>query len=311
VTFHFTWIGLAFGISLLLILVLRTQISRPIERLAAATLGRGEHVELAEAGQDELAVLTRAFNAMANRIRERFDREHAVASTLEQAFLPHQLPVCPGYTFGASYHPALREAEVGGESYDLIPLSGGGIGVLLGDVSGKGLAAAIHATMTRYLARAYAAETSSPGEVLGRVNRALCHWIEDPKLFVTAFYGGLDPDTDTRCYANAGHWPALLAGSRGTEIVGGHGLALGISLEASYEAGRLELAAGDALLIFSDGLVEIGDQDPMGRLVEVQAALGRRRCQRRRISAPEAHAPNADRTSSITDISARIRHPTF
>lgn len=276
---HNTLTALVVGLSLLLLLVLGAQISRPVERLAAAatSLGRGETSPVPETGQDELAVLARTFNQMARQIQERYEREHTIASTLQTAFLPREFPDCPGYQFGASYHPALSEAEVGGDFYDLFPLPQGRLGILLGDVSGKGLAAAIHATMTRYLARAYAFETSSPGQVLERLNRALGEWIADPELFVTAFYGVLDPRTDVFCYASAGHWPALLAGARGAEVIGGHGLVLGAVAEVQYEEGRLRLESGDALLLYSDGLVEVGEEDSIGQMERIQELLRRGR----------------------------------
>jgi serine phosphatase RsbU (regulator of sigma subunit)/HAMP domain-containing protein len=204
------------------------------------------------------------------------EREHTIASTLQRAFLPRSLPECPGYTFGAGYHPALREAQVGGDFYDVFPLPDGRFGLLLGDVSGKGVTAAVYATMTRYLVRAYALQMASPGEVMARVNRALCVSIEDPELFVTGFYAVLDPEADTLCYANAGHWPALLSRAQGTELLGGHGLALGIMPEAAYREGCLPLEPGDEILLYTDGLVEIHGDDPISRLEALQETLGRR-----------------------------------
>jgi sigma-B regulation protein RsbU (phosphoserine phosphatase) len=231
-------------------------------------------------------MMTRTFNAMAARMQEReallqaaLRRERAIASTLQTAFLPQCLPHCPGYAFAASYHPALQEAEVGGDFYDIFRLPGDRIGLLMGDVSGKGLAAATHATMARYTVRAYALQTSSPGEVLDRVNKALCESIDDSSIFVTACYAMLDPASDTLHYAAAGHWPALLARRQGTEVVGSHSLALGISSEATYDEEQLTLEPGDSFLLYTDGLVEIGAEDPMDHLEAVRRMLKRRRGQ--------------------------------
>jgi serine phosphatase RsbU (regulator of sigma subunit)/HAMP domain-containing protein len=210
-------------------------------------------------------------------VEKAFERERTIAGTLQKAFLPQQLPDFPGYRFGAGYHPALREAEVGGDFYDVFRLPDGRIGLILGDVSGKGVAAAVYATMTRYLVRAYGLQMNAPGDVMQQVNRALCVSIENPELFVTAIYAILDPELDTFCYANAGHWPALLAREKGTELVGGHGLALGIKSDAAYREGCLALEPGDELLLYTDGLVEIEGDDPMGHLDVLQATLGRRR----------------------------------
>jgi hypothetical protein len=164
---------------------------------------------------------------------------------------------------------------VGGDFYDVFPLHEGRFGVLLGDVSGKGLLAAVCATMTRYMVRAYALEATSPAEVLARANEALWQSGEDPGLFVTAFYAVLDPQTHTLCYANAGHWPALLAREHGAEIVGGSSLALCIAPDATFQEGRLQLQPGDALLLYTDGLVEVGPEDPMIHFEAVQERLGR------------------------------------
>jgi serine phosphatase RsbU (regulator of sigma subunit) len=272
-------IALACALSLLLVFVLGAHLSRPIERLAVAAeaLGRGEDVLLDEEGKDETALLARTFNGMALRVRERFNREHAIASTLQRAFLPTEFPDCPGYDFDAAYHPALREAEVGGDFYDLFELPGGRIGILLGDVSGKGLPAAVYASMTRYLARAYGFESSSPADVLRRVNQALCTWLSETEVFVTAFYAVLEPSTHTLRYANAGHWPALLARPEGTEMVGGGGIALGVLAASEYSEGHLQLAPGDEAVLYSDGLIEVGAQDSMSHLESVQRSLARDR----------------------------------
>src|SRR5262249_55655977 len=134
------------------------------------------------------------------QMEQALERERNLTSTLQRAFLPDRLPECRGYRFATSYHPALEEAMVGGDFFDVFPLSSGRIGLLLGDVSGKGVAAAVYGAMTRHMLRAYAVETSAPGEVLSRVNRALCEVMDDPNLFVTAFYAVLDPEEDRLWY---------------------------------------------------------------------------------------------------------------
>jgi serine phosphatase RsbU (regulator of sigma subunit) len=271
---------LAFAASLLLIGVFGRRISRPIERLAAdaAAFGRGESPTfVVEDRGDEVGVLARALETMARQVKARFDREHTIASTLQRAFLPERLPELPGFAIHATYHPALKEADVGGDFYDVFSLPCGRVGFLLGDVSGKGLEAATYATMTRYMARAYAAETPSPAEAVQRLNQALCGAIDDEYVFVTAFYGVLEPEPGLLSYVNAGHWPPLLDRRGETEVVGGHGTALGVSPEAIYTQGHLHLAPGDTLLLFTDGLVETGSDDPMDHLELMQKMLARRR----------------------------------
>jgi serine phosphatase RsbU (regulator of sigma subunit) len=227
-----------------------------------------------------MSMLARAFNAMAAQIRAREERlraalrrEQRIASTLQQAFLPQSLPACQGYSLAAAYHPALQEAEVGGDFYDAFPLPDGRLGLLLGDVAGKGLAAANTATMARHTTRAYARQSAAPGEVLGHLNDALCDSIEDESLFVTAIYGVLEPEAGAFRCAVAGHWPALVAGSLGVETVGGRSLALGIAPGVRYPEEQVALQAGDGLLLYTDGLVEIGNDDPMEQLGVVRQAL--------------------------------------
>jgi len=252
---------------------------------AAVALGAGEGDPFVPVdGEGEMSLLARAFNAMAAQIQARearlraaLNREQRIASTLQQAFRPQELPECPGYRFAAAYHPALQEAEVGGDFYDVFSLPEGRLGLLLGDVAGKGLQAANTATMTRYTTRAYALKSRSPAAVLAEANRAVYESIEDPGLFVTAFYGVLDPAHGALSYAAAGHWPALVARREGVETVGGPSLALGISSDAAYEEGEVWLAPGEGVLLYTDGLVEIGGSDPMDRLAAAQRALGQRR----------------------------------
>jgi anti-anti-sigma factor len=167
----------------------------------------------------------------------------------------------------------LKEAEVGGDFYDLFPLPDGRMGLLLGDVSGKGLKAAVYATMTRYMARAYALETGSPAAVLAQVNRGLCESLDDPCLFVTAFYAVLDPKTGRLDYANAGHWPPLVGREQSVRPLPGRSLPLGVAPEASYKEGQFQLRPGDGLVIFTDGLVEIDNDDPMRHLEALRETL--------------------------------------
>jgi serine phosphatase RsbU (regulator of sigma subunit) len=229
------------------------------------------------------------------RVETELERERTVAGALQRAFLPQRLPDCPGYRFGAGYHPAAQDSKVGGDFYDLFPLPGGRVAVLLGDVSGKGVDAAVYATMTRYLLRAYALEVEAPGEVLARVNRALCQFIEDDSLFVTAFYAVLNPERDTLAYANAGHWPALLARRRSAETVGRACLALGIDPDTVYPEGDLQLEPGDELVLFTDGLVEGRREDPMDEVAAVQKTLERRREEPPQQLVDELHRDAVDR----------------
>jgi serine phosphatase RsbU (regulator of sigma subunit) len=235
-------------------------------------------------GQNDLTALSRAFGLMAARARERearlsaaLHRERAISRTLQTAFVPQSLPDCPGYTLAAAYHPALGEAEVGGDFYDAFRLPGDRIGLLLGDVAGKGVGAAVTASMARYMARAYALQCEAPAEVMARVNDALCDSIDDPGVFVTAFYAVLEPGTGTIRGTSAGHWPAVLVRQQAEEMGGGRSLALGICPGVAYQEFCLALQPGDGFLVYTDGLVEIGTDDPMEHLASVRQLLSHRR----------------------------------
>jgi sigma-B regulation protein RsbU (phosphoserine phosphatase) len=127
------------------------------------------------------------------------------------------------------------------------------------------------------------------------VNRALCQFIEDDSLFVTAFYAVLNPERDTLAYANAGHWPALLARRQSAETVGRACLALGIDPDAVYPAGDLQLEPGDELVLFTDGLVEGSREDPMDEVAAVQKTMEQRREEPPQQLVDELHRDAVDR----------------
>jgi serine phosphatase RsbU (regulator of sigma subunit) len=234
------------------------------------------------ASQGDRVMLARVLAAMDARLREREERlgaalrrEQAVTRTLRTALAPQSLPECPGYRIAAAYHPSPGQGRVGGDFYDVFRLPEGRTGLLVGDVAGKGLGAAAYAGMARYMARAYALQTAAPGEMLGQLNRGLCESLDDPSLFVTAIYAVLCPSSLTVRLASAGHWPGLLVSAGGAETIGTRSLALGITPEAAYEEEERPLGAGDGLLLYTDGLVELDGHDPEERLQAVQATLER------------------------------------
>ena len=135
------------------------------------------------------------------RARERLEQELEVARLIQQNFLPSELPELPGWRVAAYYRPA---RTVGGDFYDFIELPGGLIGLVVGDVTDKGVPAAMVMAATRSVLRAAAQRLLEPGEVLQRINETLCSDIP-PNMFVTCLYGVLDPATGLLRYANAGH----------------------------------------------------------------------------------------------------------
>ncbi len=133
--------------------------------------------------------------------RQRFEQELEVARLIQQNFLPKELPDLPGWQIAAYYRPA---REVGGDFYDVIPLPDGRVAFVVGDVTDKGVPAALVMSATRSVLRASAPRLIEPGVVLERVNELLCPDMP-PKMFVTCLYGVLDPATGRLRFANAGH----------------------------------------------------------------------------------------------------------
>src|ERR671910_810323 len=185
--------------------------------------------------------------------RERIEQELRVARLIQQTLLPKTLPELPGYEVAAHYRPA---REVGGDFYDFLELEDGRLGLVVGDATGKGVPAALVMSTTLGMLRTVTqASDYSPGEVLQRVNEALATRIP-ANMFVTCFYGVLDPRTGSFAYANAGHdLPYVRRGGEAEELMA-RGMPLGLMLGMGYEEKEIILGAGDRALFYSDGLVE-------------------------------------------------------
>jgi serine phosphatase RsbU (regulator of sigma subunit)/anti-sigma regulatory factor (Ser/Thr protein kinase) len=185
--------------------------------------------------------------------RERIETELRVARTIQQTLLPKELPARAGWEISAHWQPA---REVSGDFYDFIHLDDGRLGVIIADVTDKGVPAALVMATTRTLLRAAAERLQAPGEVLARANDVLCPDIP-PKMFVTCFYAVIDPDTGLVRYANAGHdMPYLRRSPGGVEDLRARGMPLGLMPGMPYEEKEIVLRPGDTLLLYSDGLVE-------------------------------------------------------
>jgi len=194
--------------------------------------------------------------------RERIEQELRVARTIQQASLPKEVPQPEGWQLSPFYQPA---REVGGDFYDFFALEEGRVGVVVGDATGKGMPAALVAEATSNMLRAVAQAlgSSSPGEVLSRVNETLLARIP-PNMFVTCFYAVLDAGSASLRYANAGHdLPYLWHGGDAGELRA-RGMPLGLMPGMSYEEGEISLSEGNCVLFYSDGLVEA--HDPKGEM---------------------------------------------
>jgi sigma-B regulation protein RsbU (phosphoserine phosphatase) len=168
--------------------------------------------------------------------------------------LPRIFPLVPGYQFAARSHPA---RQVGGDFYDVILLDADRFGLVVGDVSDKGMPAALFMALTRSLLVAEARRERSPRAVLANVHRLLLE-LSEPSMFVTVFYGVVDGTARRLTYARAGHDRPLLARGGAVRPLGGEGAFLGFI--ESYELGlseeELDLAPGDRLVAYTDGLID-------------------------------------------------------
>ncbi len=169
-----------------------------------------------------------------------YEREHRIAETLQRSLLPERLPQVPGLAAAARYLPAATEAEVGGDWYDVIPIPGGGVGLVMGDVAGKGLAAASMVGRLRSALRAYALEGHDPARVVEQLNRLVWTEAEESQM-ATLLYLIVDPANDQVRWVNAGHPPPLLVQDGSGEPVA---LPRGRALGAAGGAAVPELRGG-------------------------------------------------------------------
>ncbi|RMF29485.1 MAG: hypothetical protein D6759_13775 [Chloroflexi bacterium] len=183
----------------------------------------------------------------------RMSEELQVARAIQQGLFPKAVPEIAGFEMDARSLPA---QETGGDFYDFAPLPGGQMGIVIGDVSGKGVPAALLMADVRGIWRAEAWTNSDPAEVLTHVNYWLCRDIRSHD-FVTMIYAILDPDQKKLWIASAGHPPPLLRRAEGTlQEVEAYGLPLGIRPDVTYEQVQVALAPGDMLIFYTDGIVE-------------------------------------------------------
>jgi sigma-B regulation protein RsbU (phosphoserine phosphatase) len=190
---------------------------------------------------------------------ESVNQEMALAGQIQANFLPSTLPDVPGWQLAVMLEPARKTS---GDFYDVIPLPNGQLGILIADVVGKGMGAALFMALSRTLIRTYAVEREAqPGTVLAAANHRI---LEDTQsgLFVTVFYGVLAPASGELTYANAGHNPPYLLDARdGYEIqeLDRTGVPLGILDGATWQERSVRMAPDDVLLLYTDGITEAQD----------------------------------------------------
>ncbi len=195
---------------------------------------------------------------------ERLSRELEVAREIQMSLLPKVPPPIHGIELGA----VLYSSEmVSGDFYDFLPTADGGLGISVGDVSGKGIPAALLMIMVRTLFRVTASNGDPPGKVLGRINRYLCRDIP-PSMFVTMFFCRLGPERRL-LYGDAGHCkPILLRPGQPPRLLEAEGTILGVLDDAEFDERAFQLNPGDLLALYTDGVVEsIG---PDGRMLGLE-----------------------------------------
>ena len=202
-------------------------------------------VQLLQLAADRAAAAVQSITAQADRV---------AAAALQRSLVPSALPVVPGAEMAGRYVPG--SGAVGGDWYDVFTLPSGELCVVIGDVAGSGLAAAVIMGRMRSALRAYALETRDPAEVLARLDRKMLHF--EPNAMATVLYAVIDPALDRMHVASAGHFPPVLAApGQAAELADvPAGMLIGILPEAQRPVSTVKIPPGALLCFFTDGLVE-------------------------------------------------------
>ncbi|MGH9602927.1 MAG: PP2C family protein-serine/threonine phosphatase, partial [Terriglobales bacterium] len=195
-----------------------------------------------------LAAAGELVSGAANHFSLRHERQESeYARDIQQGLLPREIPQVPGFTIAGAWQPA---TTVGGDYYDVFPLSETELALIVADVSGKGMPAALLMSNLQATVKAYATMESLPRDLCGKVNRAICKSITDSK-FITFFYAVLDSAGRRLTYTNAGHNAPLLVRQDGACLrLDAGGAVLGVFPGGSYESACVDLRAGDRLVLF-------------------------------------------------------------
>jgi phosphoserine phosphatase RsbU/P len=192
--------------------------------------------------------------AQASKRRDaKHQREYEDARLIQRGLLPAAMPQTSGVQLASSWQPA---NGVGGDCFDALVFAAGGVGLTIADVAGKGVPAALLMSNLQAAVRAFAQEGAAPGAVCTSVNRLLCRNMASGR-FVTFCYVRIDTTARRLTYANAGHNPPLLIRGNGSvDTLAPSGTVLGVFAESSYEQGDFTIAAGDRLILYTDGITE-------------------------------------------------------
>jgi serine phosphatase RsbU (regulator of sigma subunit)/DNA-binding NarL/FixJ family response regulator len=216
--------------------------------------------ELLPAGESLAGIIAAVLGEQEDRTRRQQQRQAAqelqMAGRIQAGILPEKAPTIHGWDIAAKLEPA---RETSGDFFDFIPLANGKWGVVIADVTDKGLGAAVFMALSSTLIRTYASRYPTlPALAMSSVNERI---LSDTRgsMFVTTFYGVLEPDTGRMRYVNAGHNPPYLLSNRKSkplDSLRGTGMALGISEDANWGQKLAKFAPGDVLVLFTDGITE-------------------------------------------------------
>lgn len=189
----------------------------------------------------------------------RMERELQMAFKVQSSLIPEDTPQIPGWEFVAHWQPA---REVAGDYYDFIAHESGGLGMVVADVTDKGMPAALFMALTRSIVRASLDQATSPAEGITRANRLICT-DSTSSMPVTLFYGLLDTDENQITYVNAGHNPPIYYDAERDEFIKltRTGIFLGFDEQAFYKQEILALNPGDFIALYTDGVTDAMDAD--------------------------------------------------
>ena len=268
---------------------------KDLETTISKTLAHLEVMREALRSRDELVALR---------------QELGVAARMQESILPTSFPEDPRYEIHAWMTPA---KEVGGDFYDFFKLEDGRIGIVMADVSGKGVPAALFMMVSRTLMKGTAIGENDPATCLKEVNQLLVESNEQ-SMFVTVFYGSFDPGTGILEYANAGHNLPYVVKASGEvhPIECDSGLVLAVMPGFEFPGGSMQLEPGDSVFFYTDGITEAMDEDgvefgddELAAVLEETAGSTAGTFNRKAVEAVQEHAGEAAQSDDITCLTLR------
>jgi len=326
-----TVFGLLFLAILLFVLMVSVLLShvitRPVATLKKGAMAFGDgnlDFRVTIRSGDEFEDLARSFNMMADSLKEnienlrkttaekeRYAKEMEIARSIQTSFLPEKMPEIPGYDLSAIMIPAM---EVGGDFYDIVPVSDGRWAFVIADVSGKGVSAALFMAMSRTLIRAGLEGASDTSGALCTANQLIARSAPS-SMFVTMFSAILDPGKLTLACTNAGHNPPLVVREDNGEAVflQEHGVAMGVLPDMDATTENVQLKPGDLFILYTDGVTEAFDagytafgEDRLIRVAQECRALSADVIRDRIIAAIREFTGTAPQSDDITLVVIRV-----